>query len=133
MSKIKALLGGTRTRLAGDLTAYWEQGKVTVEFRNGRKQVVRYRSDGEFYSFRSIVIGAAVARDFSEERLAREILTRNRSVDVVGFVRTPDGKVEGRVDQREATLQREELLYYLATLAREADRFEQYLTGKDRN
>ena len=39
--------------------------------------------------------------------------------------------VEAWIRQRASTLQAEELKFYVAQLAREADRFEYLLTGKD--
>lgn len=132
MPTIRGMLGGRRVKLDDTLIATWEPSTITIEFADGRKQVVRYREEGEFYIFRSRVVTSRIAWQFDEGRLACDILRRNRAVDAVAFIRARNGDVEGRIVQRIATLQREELLFFLKTLAREADRFEMYLTGRDR-
>jgi hypothetical protein len=128
--RIKSLLGAKTTRVAGGLTFRWEPGIVTVEFINGRRQVISYRLEGDSYIFTSRVVRRATAERIGLERIAREILLRNRLSDVVIF-RLSDAGVEGRIEQRASTLQSEEVSFYLGLLAREADRFEYLLTGRD--
>ncbi len=38
MPQIRALLGGTKTKLPGGLNLFWEPGVIDVEFLNGRRQ-----------------------------------------------------------------------------------------------
>jgi hypothetical protein len=123
-----------RGRLAKEcegLTFEWAIGRVTVLFRNGRRQLIDYQLEGEFYIFTSKVARRRVVEQVGRERLAREVLLRNRVTDVVTFRLSEWGGVEGRIEQRAATLQAEELKFYLSLLAREADRFEYLLSGCD--
>jgi hypothetical protein len=130
VSQIKALLGGKVVHDSDGLTYRWEPGIVTVEFLNGRHQVISYWLEGNSYVFTSKVAGRAIVRRIGRERVAKEVLLRNRVSDVVIFQLT-DAGVNGRIEQRAATLQPEELRFYLGLLAREADRFEYLLTGRD--
>ena len=68
---------------------------------------------------------------FETIELAREILMRNRFTSVVAFGFGKRDCVEAWIRQRASTLQAEELIFYVGQLAREADRFEYLLTGKD--
>lgn len=131
MSRIKSLLGGTVTRYPGGITFRWEPGAVTAEFLNGRKQVIEYRSDGEHYVFTTRIVRRSVVDEIGRERLASDILLLNRSTDVVTFRFDRKGGLEGYIEQRAASLSPEELRFYLACLAREADRREFLLTGRD--
>jgi hypothetical protein len=133
MAEIRALLGGVRCTYTGDLGIRWEKGLLTVSFRNSRQQMIRYRLQQGFFTFRSRVARAAVVDKIGRNRLAREILLRNRAVDVVAFRFDERGGIEGVIEQPAASLQRDELLYYIATLARECDRLEYILTGRDRH
>lgn len=130
MPQIKEMLGGKVTKDSSGLRFHWEPGAVVAEFINGRRQTIKYWREGEHYVFTSKVAGRAVVEREGEERIAKEILMRNRATDVVIFRLTEKG-VEGRIEQRAATLQPDELRFYLALLAREADRFEYLLTGRD--
>ena len=131
MSRIKELLGGKHTKDSGGLIYRWELGCICVNFLNGRRQLIEYRLDGDYYIFISKVVRPAIVERVGRERIAREILLRNRVIDVVAFRFSNNGSVEGRIEQRAATLQAEELRFYLGLLAREADRFEYLLTGRD--
>jgi len=131
--QIKALLGGTVTRYSGEITFRWELGAVTVEFLNRRKQMIEYISDGEHYVFTSRIVGRGVVEVIGRERLARDILLWNRSTDVVAFRFNKRGGLEGYIEQRAASVSTEELRFYLACLAREADRLEFLLTGRDQH
>jgi hypothetical protein len=133
MSKIKVLLGGKPAKDLEGLTYRWEPGSISVEFLNGRRQLIEYRLAGDFYIFTSRVANPSIVERVGRERVAREILLRNRVTDVVAFRFSNAGSVEGRIEQRVTTLQAEELRFYLGLLAREADHFEYLLTGHDHN
>ena len=131
MPQIKALLGGTETELAGGLALFWEPGIISVEFPNGRRQKVDYQLREDQYIFSSRVATAGSLYNISWGELAREILMRNRFTSVVAFGFGKRDCVEAWIRQSASTLQAEELKFYVAQLAREADRFEYLLTGKD--
>jgi hypothetical protein len=104
---------------------------MEVVFRNGRSHRVQYRHKGDHYTFRATVATPRVVNEIGYPRLAREVLLRNRVAECVGFRITPEGRLEALIQQRASTLDREELLYYACQLAREADRLEYLLTGRD--
>ena len=133
LSHIKSLLGGVRSQLAAGLDAEWEPRRITVTFSNGRKQVIRYRQQGDSYIFTSYVARPAAVKKIQLKSLARRILERNRATEVVTFGLGRNGRVEAWINHRAGSLQPGELKFYLAVLAREADRFEYLLTGKDVN
>lgn len=130
MPQIKSLLGGqTSTHERFELS--WSPGLVTIGFANGRKQGIKYELNGEFLRFRSTILTPAAASALGLERLAAELLERNRDTDVVAFGFSAKGHVEAWIDQRASTLQADELRFYLVALATEADRLEYLLTGRD--
>ncbi len=131
MPQIKALLGGAKTKLSGGLNLFWEPGVIDVEFPNGRRQRVDYQLREDQYIFSSRVATAGSLYNISWGELAREILMRNRFTSVVAFGLGKRDCVEAWIRQRASTLQAEELKFYVGQLAREADRFEYLLTGKD--
>ena len=131
MPQIKALLGGAKNKLPGGLNLFWEPGVIDVEFPNGRRQKVDYQLRDDQYTFSSRVATAGSLYNISWGELAREILMRNRSTSVVAFGFGKRDCVEAWIWQRASTLQAEELRFYVGQLAREADRFEYLLTGKD--
>ena len=131
MDNIRNLLGADKVQTHDGLTLLWEEGRITVEFRNERSHKVQYRLSGDQYTFRSAVATARVVDEVGHTRVAREILLRNRVAECVGFRLTPRGRLEALVRQRASTLHRDELIYYVCQLAREADRLEYLLTGRD--
>lgn len=131
MPEIRAILGGDEVALGGDLTARWQPGAIQVTFPNGRGQTVRYQRKGERYLFTSRVATEAHLHHLSWDTISKEILLRNRATEVVAFRIRNWHTVEAWVEHRVSTLQPRSLKFYVAQLAREADRFEFLLTGKD--
>ena len=130
MPRIRDLLGG-RHLSHGDLRIDWEPTRVTVTFSNGRAQRIRYREDGDQLVLETTVARPGVVSDAGLGRLAQELLLRNRETEVVTFGLGARDRLEAWVCLHTATLQSEELCHYLAVLAREADRLEYLLTGRD--
>ena len=97
MSQIRSLLGGTATRYSGGITFRWKPGAVAVEFLNGRKQIIEYKLDSEHYVFISRIVRRGVVEEIGRERLGRDILSWNRSTDVVTFRFTKRGGLEGYI------------------------------------
>jgi hypothetical protein len=132
VAEIKALLrGGDECDLGGGLRGRWEPGNILVTFPNGRQQTVRYERRGERYLFTSRVATQGQLQHLSWKELSREILRRNRMTKVVAFGIKNWYAVDAWIEQRASTLRAEKLRFYLRLLAREADRFEFLLTGKD--
>ena len=67
MSQIRSLLGGTVTRYSGGITSRWDPEAVTVEFLNGRKQIIVYRIEGEHYVFTSRIVRRGVVDEIGRE------------------------------------------------------------------
>ncbi len=134
MSPVKRLLGGKRIA-DGDLRFEWCDGVVDVVFSNGRRQKVRYEvsshGGGEQLVLRSTVATAHTCEQIGWEWISEAALLRNRQTEVVGFGFGGRDRLEAVSMHRLETLQPDELRFYLATVAREADRFEYLLTGVD--
>ena len=106
---------------------------MTAIFPNDRRQAIQYiQQDGDL-DFASRIIGPRDVEAYGVESLAQRVLLRNRAIEVVGFRITPKNWLEAWISHRLDTLQREELIFYLSRLAREADRFEYLLVGRDEN
>ncbi|MBL7989627.1 MAG: hypothetical protein JNJ94_16320 [Chlorobi bacterium] len=137
MEKIENMLGSKPITLDGGVTitrqpTTRQSNRVMIQFSNGRKRVVHYRCNGDMIRFWSVCVASHLARNLNNGWLAEQLLARNRVVDVVGFTLAPKGGIEAEFAQRATTLQRDELLFYLILIAREADRFAEYVTQKDR-
>lgn len=131
MSQVKALLGGRRTTYDGGLVLHWSPGEIRAVFRNGRSQGVRYEIGLDEVELVSTVATRGVLDALGRDRVAEEILVRNRLAEVVRFSIGKYSRLEASCSHRLSTLQPEELRFYVAVLAREADRLEYLLTGKD--
>jgi hypothetical protein len=102
-----------------------------VEFPGGRKQVVSAQMAGERLVLLSRVLGNARVDGMGVATLLPQVWQRNRQTRCVAFGIDESGRLVGRIEQMAATLQPEELVFYLALLARECDQFEFALTGRD--
>lgn len=131
MPHIRSLLGGNHARLDRDLEVEWGPRHLTVSFDSGRTQKIKYRREGDNYVFVSSVARPKAVGDIKLKHLAQRILARNRATEVVTFGLSPRGGIDAWINHRADTLEPEELKFYLKVLAREADRFEFLLTGKD--
>ena len=132
MPRIRDLLGKRRVDLPDGLGIQWSPGLITVSFPNERHQEIRYRLDEPRYWFTSRVAPPRVVKQLGLGRVSKELLLRNRVTEVVTFGLDARQGIEAWIAQRAETMQREELLYYVVLLAREADRLEFLLTGRDR-
>lgn len=99
--------------------------------RNGRSQIVRLARRRDRYVFSSVIAQvAAVNQD--RRSLAFRLWRRNALKAVVTFTIDRRERVIGLIDQPIESVHRNELRFYLETLARECDRLEYILTGADR-
>jgi hypothetical protein len=115
----------------------WNGREVEVCFGDegvGRRQIVRVARHGDIYRFSSLVLPARqVTRSVREWRLlAVRAWQRNARKSLVAFTFDADDDLIGVIEQPAATLDAEELRFYVDVLARECDRFEYVLTGEDR-
>lgn len=134
MAWIRRLLGGRVVEVEGHRIE-WESGKLRVTFPSGRTQWVRYQErDGTVRLTSNVAYRSELdPLGLDDEQLAHDILRRNRETRVVTFGFGRDRRVEAWVTTPREHLQTKELLFYLVTLAREADRYEYLLTRSDRS
>ncbi len=132
MPLIRKLLGKRSVSLPDGLRIQWSPRLITVSFPNDRHQKIHYALKGVRYHFTSRVVPPRVVKELGLGRVSKELLLRNRVTEVVTFGLGPRQGVDAWIIQRADTMQREELLYYVALLAREADRLEFLFTGRDR-
>lgn len=117
--------------LAPNTTLRIDGETFLVDHPDGRSQKIRVRREGDRYVFTSRVIGARRVEGLSWEELAQLVWHRNRVTPLVAFMLDGRGRLVGRIEQPVATLDPEELHAYLLLLARECDRLEFVLTGRD--
>ena len=141
MTEVRRLLGA-RSRAFEDLRISWESGKLTVSLPYGRRHFVRYRGVGEHIVLRTTIatrrqlekLAAAQPQPYASfrARLCDDILVQNQHTESLCFRLTERDRLEAVATARLSTLLDDDVLYYAATLARESDRFESFLTDHDR-
>lgn len=99
--------------------------------RNGRSQIIRVVRRRDRYVFSSVVARVADV-NHCRRALAFRLWRRNALKAVVTFTIDRRGRVIGLIDQPIESVRREELRFYLETLAQECDRLEYILTGADK-
>lgn len=114
----------------------WEREGETVRvalYKGARHHSVLLSRDEERYVFRAAVLSnSEVTRNkHQRRRIARRAWRRNASKALVTFGFDKDDRLVGQIEAPAATLDDDELVLYIETLARECDRFEYVLTGKD--
>ncbi|MCX4239400.1 HAD family hydrolase [Paraliomyxa miuraensis] len=108
-----------------------EDGVITVGFDSGRAQRIHLATRDDNYAFTSRILGAQRLDQYSWTQLARIVWLRNRRTPLVTFMLDERGRLVGRVEHPAATLDPDELRTILLHLARECDRLEYLLTGRD--
>lgn len=100
---------------------------------NERTQRITIEQDTDQIVFRSTVLGRSrVTQNHRRWRdLVRQAWLRNATHDVVTFAFDRSDRLIGVIRHPAATLDCNELVLYIDTLARECDRFEYVLTGED--
>ena len=119
----KELDFGTRLSIEGDV--------VTIAFRSERAQKIRMLARYDHYVFISRILGSRRVDKMSWSELARRVWPRNRRTPLVTFMLDKQGRLVGRIEHPQATLGEAELRAILLHLARECDRLEFLLTGRD--
>ena len=116
----------------------WKRDRNTVEvelWRSGRRQRVHLKRSDDLYIFWSTVVGPSyVTKSGARWRdLAYNVWRKNALKDLVAFSFDAQDRLVGRIEQPATTLDDNELILYVETLAEECDRFEYKLTGEDRS
>lgn len=114
----------------------WEREGETLRValhKGARHHSVLLSRDEERYVFRAVVLSnSEVTRNkHQRRRIARRAWRRNASKALVTFGFDEDNRLMGQIEAPVATLDDDELVLYIETLARECDRFEYVLTGQD--
>lgn len=112
----------------------WKQRPGAVDVRLGaRQQTIHLDLDGTDYVFTSVVLGtAAVTKNARRwRRLALLAWQRNTEHQLVTFAFDKRDRLVGQIRHPAEYVDLEELELYISTLARECDRFEYLLTGRD--
>jgi len=114
----------------------WERAGQTLRvalYEGARHHCVLLSRDKERYIFRALVLlSSEVTRNKQQRRrIARRAWRRNASKALVTFGFDKDDSLVGQIEVPAATLDHDELVLYIETLARECDRFEYVLTGQD--
>lgn len=133
MAWVKKLLGGRVVEQVGHRIE-WESGRLQVTFPSGRTQRIRYEERNAAIRLATVVAyhSDLEANGLDTESVAHLVLRRNRETRVVAFGLGRDQRIVAWVTTPREHLQARELVYYVITLAREADRFEYLLTRSDR-
>ena len=132
MRRVDELLKRMDTLPDTRLRVSYKNGEAKMTFHNGRHQMVRIHLQEDRYVFVSPVLGRNRIKKMSPREIAEKMWDRNRHSDVVEFCIDKKGNLIGRVEHVAATLDPEELYFYLGRLAEECDRLEYLLTGKDK-
>ena len=107
---------------------------IRVEVRGGsRHQDIWIKRMDDLYVFTSVVLGTrTVTKNIRRwQRLALLVWERNAQHQLVTFGFDRKNRLIGQIQHQAEFLDPEELELYVNTLARECDRFEYLLTGKD--
>ena len=114
----------------------WERHDRTIEvelWRSGHRQTVHLDRVGDRYVLWSTVVGASyVTKSAKRWRdLAYRAWRKNALKELVAFSFDKRDQLIGVIEQPVATLDDEELVFYISTLAQHCDRFRYILTGRD--
>lgn len=114
----------------------WEREGETLRvslYKGARRHCVLLSRDEDRYVFRAVVLSdSEVTRNKQQRRrIARRAWRRNATKALVTFGFDSDDRLVGQIEAPAATLDHDELVLYIETLARECDRFEYVLTGQD--
>ena len=133
MKTIKKLIAELRNEKLDHLEVKKINGQLWIIFPDNRKQRINILQQGKYFTFRSVVLGKAKVNQYYEDWLLSYIWQENKETPLVSYQIDKKGRLTGRITQLTETLDKEELLFYIEVLAKECDRMEYLLTGKDQN
>ncbi|HXV59909.1 MAG TPA: hypothetical protein VEK15_04385 [Vicinamibacteria bacterium] len=120
---------------ASNRKAWYVDGeRINVAVRGGsRHQTITIERVENLYRLESVVLGtASVTKNVKRWRkLALLVWEKNAQHQIVTFGFDRRDRLVGHIEHQADYLDPEELELYVNTLARECDRFEYLLTGKD--
>jgi hypothetical protein len=131
VDELHMMLGNLPRELDWSARLSVEDSVVTVSFDSGRVQRIHLATRDDHYTFTSRILGSQRLDKYSWTELARIVWLRNRRTPLITFMLDERGRLVGRVEHPAATLDPEELRTILLHLARECDRLEYLLTGRD--
>lgn len=99
----------------------------------GRQQKIYFSRDGSEYVFTTVVVGRALVTKRVDKwrELAKLVWHRNAEHEIVTFAFDRTDRLIGQVRHPAEHLEYADLEIYLKNLAREGDRFEYLLSGRD--
>lgn len=112
---------------AADLRVQGEQ--IEVRFTDGRGHRVEVSDVGEAYELKAVVVRRAVVE--ADPELPAGIWKRNRATQLVGFRIDDRSRIVAEAWVPKIGVTPEEFQLYVRTLAKESDRYEFLLTGRD--
>ena len=119
--------------LIADERLPWERNGTEVQImlsRTQRSQTVQVARRNERYVFSSVIAHMSAVNE-NRRSLAFRLWRRNSLKAVVTFAIDHQERVIGLIDLPIEFARRDELRFYVETLARECDRLEYILTGTD--
>ena len=133
MNQITTLLQSLNRIPNTNYALKYSPGKAKITLPNGRTQSITITRQGDLYILTSTVLGTRRMQLLcpTPKQKVDIICQRNRATEVVTFTQDKKGRLIGVITQPAATMQKQELTYYLAKLAQECDRLEYLLTGGD--
>jgi hypothetical protein len=106
-----------------------EGAQIEVKFADGRGHRVAVEDDGEAYGLKAFVVRRAVVEAIPD--LPVRVWIRNRATQLVGFRIDRQDRLVAEAWVPKVGVTAEEFQVYVRTVARESDRFEFVLTGRD--
>jgi len=122
-------------KLIGERSLPWQRSGSTVHVQlwNGRKQRVTLGTFEDLYTFTSVAARSAFVTESTDRwnDFAVRVWRKNALSELVGFAFDRKHNLIGIIEQPQSSLEPEELFVYIDAVARECDRLEYALTGKD--
>lgn len=133
MKKIEKILKQIKSDKVNHLELKTINGQHWVIFPNNRKQRIFIVRIKEYYSIRSVVLTKSKVNEYYKDWMYQFIWQQNKETPLVSFLIDKKGRLAGRITHLAEYLDKSELFFYIEILAKECDRLEYILSGKDIN